>query len=157
MARVLFHLLIGCLAVATPLAAQTQITTGVIQGSVMDSTGAVLPGVDVTIVNLETNLSQTPDDRTADGRFVFLQLPPGRYTATFRLSGFGTIVQDNIDLTVGQAVNLDAAPRGRQRHGNRDGQRHAGGRDDARGGRDDAQSRRRSRRRRFSGASSRIC
>ena len=105
MPRVLFHLLIGCFALATTLSAQTQITTGVIQGTVMDSTGAVLPGVDVTIVNPETNLTQS---RTtdADGRFVFLQLPPGRYTATFRLSGFGTFVQDNIDLTVGQAVNL---------------------------------------------------
>ena len=87
MARVLFHLLIGCLAVATPLAAQTQITTGVIQGLVMDSTGAVLPGVDVTIVNTETNLSQS-QTTNSEGRFVFLQLPPGRYTATFRLPGF---------------------------------------------------------------------
>jgi len=89
----------------TPLAAQTQITTGVIQGTVQDSTGAVLPGVDVTVVSVETNLTQ---NRTtdSDGRFVFLQLPPGRYTATAKLAGFGTFVQDNIDLTVGQSVNL---------------------------------------------------
>jgi hypothetical protein len=106
MARVLFHLLIGCLAVATPLAAQTQITTGVIQGLVMDSTGAVLPGVDATIVNTQTNLSQT-QTTNSEGRFVFLQLPPGRYTATFRLSGFSSIVQENIDLTVGQTVNFN--------------------------------------------------
>ncbi len=85
-----FYLLIGCLLLSAPLAAQTQITTGVIQGTVMDSTGAVLPGVDVTIVNPETNLTQSRTTDT-DGRFVFLQLPPGRYTATFRLSGFGTV------------------------------------------------------------------
>ena len=88
------------------LFAQTQITTGVIQGAVVDSSGAVLPGVDVTIINAETNLTQS---RTTDaeGRFVFLQLPPGRYKATFRLSGFGTVVRDGIDLTVGQAVGLN--------------------------------------------------
>jgi hypothetical protein len=88
-----------------PIAAQTQITTGVIQGSVADASGAVLPGVDVTIVNTETNLTQ---NRTTDnlGRFTFLQLPPGPYKATFRLAGFGTVVQENIELTVGQAVNL---------------------------------------------------
>jgi hypothetical protein len=105
MARLLLHLLIGSLGVATPLAAQTQITTGVIQGTVMDSTGAVLPGVDVAIVNPQINLNrnQTSD---SNGRFVFLQLPPGRYNATFRLSGFSTVVQENIDLTVGQSVNL---------------------------------------------------
>ena len=105
MARVLFHLLVSCFALATNLSAQTQITTGVIQGSVMDSTGAVVPGVDVTIINTQTNLTQN-QTTDAEGRFVFLQLPPGRYTATFRLSGFGTFVQDNIDLTVGQSVNL---------------------------------------------------
>jgi hypothetical protein len=89
------------------LGAQAQITTAVIQGTVQDSSGAVVPGVSVTIVNTDTNLTQ---ERTsdADGRFVFLQLPTGRYTATFRLSGFGTYVQEGIELTVGQAVNLSA-------------------------------------------------
>src|SRR5262249_26255767 len=92
-------------AVATPLAGQTQITTAVIQGVVSDSTGAVVPGVNVEAVNLDTNLMQT---RTtgADGRFVFLQLPPGRYKVTFTLGGFSTVVQENIDLTVGQSLNL---------------------------------------------------
>ena len=41
-----------------------------------------------------------------DGRFVFLQLPPGNYRVTFTLSGFATMVQENIQLTVGQAVSL---------------------------------------------------
>jgi hypothetical protein len=98
-------LAIACFAIAASLNAQTQITTGVIQGSVLDASGAVLPGADVTIVNTETNLTQ---NRTTDegGRFAFLQLPPGRYTATFRLSGFTTAVRENLDLTVGQAINL---------------------------------------------------
>jgi hypothetical protein len=62
-------------ALAPPAAAQ-QITTAVIQGTVVDSTGAVLPGTTVEAVNIETNLMQT---RTtgSDGRFAFLQLPPG--------------------------------------------------------------------------------
>jgi len=101
----LFCVVVICSSLAT-LVAQTQITTGVIQGVVVDSSGAVLPGVEVTTVNAETNLTQS---RTTDaeGRFVFLQLPPGRYKATFRLSGFGTIVREGIDLTVGQAVSLN--------------------------------------------------
>jgi carboxypeptidase family protein/TonB-dependent receptor-like protein len=101
----LFYLLIGCLAVASPVLAQTQITTGVIQGTVTDTTGGVLPGVDVTINNLQTNLSQN-QMTDSGGRFAFLQLPPGRYNATFRLSGFSTVEQHDIDVTVGQAVNL---------------------------------------------------
>src|SRR5688500_851321 len=96
---------VALLATTIPLDAQTQITTGVIQGTVQDAAGGVLAGVSVTIVNVATNLTQ---ERTTDenGRFVFLQLPTGRYTATFRLSGFGTQVQEGLDLTVGQAINL---------------------------------------------------
>src|SRR5919108_1354742 len=88
-----------------PAAAQTQITTGVIQGSVADTTGASLPGVTVEARNLDTNLARSLVTE-ADGRFVFLQLPPGNYRVTFTLSGFATTVQENIQLTVGQAVTL---------------------------------------------------
>jgi Carboxypeptidase regulatory-like domain/TonB dependent receptor-like, beta-barrel len=105
MRATLAGLIVLSLVVAAPVAAQTQITTGVIRGAVSDSTGAVLPGVNVDAVNADTGLTQrgTTDD---EGRFVFLQLPPGRYTVTFRLAGFGTVVQENIDLTVGQSINL---------------------------------------------------
>jgi hypothetical protein len=86
-------------------AAQSQITTGVIQGSVADATGASLPGVSVETRNLDTNVSRTLVT-DADGRFVFLQLAPGNYRVTFTLSGFATMVQENIQLTVGQSVTL---------------------------------------------------
>ena len=90
---------------AVPLTAWPQITTGVIQGVVLDSSGAVVPGVSVEAVNAETNIGQTQTTGT-DGRFVFLQLRPGPYKVTFTLAGFGTVVQDAIALTVGQTVNL---------------------------------------------------
>jgi hypothetical protein len=95
-------------ALASPLAAQTQITTGVIQGTVSDATGASLPGVTVEARNVDTNIART-DVTEADGRFVFLQLPPGNYRVTFTLSGFATMVQENVQLTVGQAITLPVA------------------------------------------------
>ena len=87
--------------------AQTQITTGVIQGTVADATGALLPGVTVEARNTGTNLSrvQTTND---DGRFTFLQLPTGTYELTFTLSGFATLVQQEVGLTVGQTVTIPA-------------------------------------------------
>jgi hypothetical protein len=85
-------------AIASPLGAQTQITTAVIQGTVTDASGAVVPGVTV-----EATQARTTGE---DGRFVFLQLPSGRYRVTFTLAGFSTVVRDNIALTVGQSVNL---------------------------------------------------
>ena len=97
------------LLLALPFAharAQTQITTGVIQGTVLDEQGATVPGVSVEVRNVETNLTRTLTTDEA-GRFVFLQLPPGRYTVTVSKQGFATIKQEEFALTVGQAANLD--------------------------------------------------
>src|SRR5258708_2563802 len=90
----------------TPLVrAQTQITTGTIQGTVTDTNGAIVPGANVEIKNLDTNLSRTltTDD---GGRFVALGLPPGPYSVKVSKQGFATSVADRLDLTVGQALNL---------------------------------------------------
>jgi Carboxypeptidase regulatory-like domain/TonB dependent receptor len=89
------------------LFAQTQITSGSIQGTVSDPTNAVVPGVSVEVKEISTNFTktQTTDD---NGRFVFLLLPPGHYTATVTgKSGFGTLVQENLSLTVGQTISLN--------------------------------------------------
>src|SRR5919197_4317592 len=102
--QVLTVVIISLAAAARP-AAQSQITTGVIDGTVIDASGGVLPGVDVEIRNADTNLTRTlVTDR--DGRFVALQLPPGRYTVTLKLSGFATLVQEGVIVSVGETVRL---------------------------------------------------
>jgi hypothetical protein len=96
------------LSVAVPAAAQSQITTGVIDGAVLDTSGAVLPGVDVEVRNIDTNLTRRlVTDR--EGRFAALQLPPGRYTVTLKLAGFASVVQENVIVTVGETVRLSPA------------------------------------------------
>jgi outer membrane receptor for ferrienterochelin and colicin len=107
--RLLIEIAFCCLfafAFAASAPAQTQITTGTVQGTVEDEHGAVVPGVSVEVKNLDTNLTRT---LTTDegGRFVFLQLPPGRYTLTASKQGFATLRQEEFTLTVGQAANLD--------------------------------------------------
>jgi hypothetical protein len=103
-------LIIICLAGAVPVAAQSQITTASIDGTVLDASGGVLPGVDVEVRNVDTNLTRSVVT-DADGRFVVLQVPPGRYTVTFKLSGFATLVQENVLAKVGEAVRLTASMR----------------------------------------------
>ncbi len=85
--------------------AQTQITSGTIQGTVVDANSAAVPGAGVTVKNVDTNFERTAttDD---DGRFIALQLPPGRYTLTVSKAGFATLVVERADVTVGQALNL---------------------------------------------------
>jgi hypothetical protein len=93
------------LALGLSAGAQTQITTGVIQGTVLDEAGAVLPAANVEVRNPDTNFTRT---LTTDpgGRFVFLQLQPGRYLLTVSKQGFATLVQENLELTVGQTISL---------------------------------------------------
>jgi hypothetical protein len=98
------------LAVALPAWSQTQITTGVIQGTVSDQSGALVPGALVEARNLETN-SARAQTTSADGRFVFLQLRPGRYTLTVTLAGFATHVQEDMTLTVGQSITVNPVMR----------------------------------------------
>src|SRR5688572_7104769 len=76
------------------------ITSGTIQGTVTDETGAVVPGATVEARNVDTNFTRT-FTTDSDGRFVLLTLPPGRYVVTVTKAGFAKLNQENIDVTVG--------------------------------------------------------
>jgi carboxypeptidase family protein/TonB-dependent receptor-like protein len=84
---------------------QAQITTGTVQGDVLDEKGGSVAGASVEAKNLDTNFTQTETTNT-DGHFAFLSLAPGRYTLTISKSGFATVLQQNVNLTVGQAINI---------------------------------------------------
>src|ERR1041384_2514140 len=96
------------LILASGARAQTQITTGVIQGTILDEQGAAVPGANLEVKNADTNFTRTLTT-DSDGRFVFLQLKPGRYLLTVSKQGFATVVQENLELTVGQTINLNLA------------------------------------------------
>src|SRR5687768_4111982 len=80
--------------------ASAQGTTGSINGTVTDNTGAVLPGVTVTasgpaLMGVQTAIT------TAEGLYRFPALPPGLYRLSYELGGFATIVRDAIVVQVG--------------------------------------------------------
>ena len=99
---VLYSLVI--LLVATSLSA-AQTTTAAFQGTVMDPSGAVLPGVQVTASNVDTGLKRTTITNE-EGRFLLSELPPGPYELNVSLTGFETLVRKGLTLTVGQQANL---------------------------------------------------
>src|SRR5256712_457722 len=85
-----------------------QSSTGTIVGTIRDSSGAVLPGVSVTIRNEGTN--STRDVVTgASGDYSEPLLPPGSYEVSAALTGFGKKVARNIQLQVNQTVRMDFA------------------------------------------------
>ena len=106
MKRLVVGLSFACLvAAAVPVAAQSQATTGVIEGTVSDPSGGRLPGATVTLLNTGTNFNR--DLVTdSDGRFRGLLLPLGTYRLTVTLASFSTYVQDGIELVVGQTANI---------------------------------------------------
>src|SRR3989441_3114029 len=86
-----------------PAVAQTQAS---ISGVVHDPTGAVIPGVTVTVTNPATNFVRTAISNEA-GVYNFPSLQPGRYSIRVELPGFRTITQNDIELQVQQSARLD--------------------------------------------------
>jgi hypothetical protein len=96
-------LLVGVLVLAASSSALAQIAAGTLTGTVLDSQGAVLPGVTVTLAGTDRTSTVVTDDT---GQFRFLGLPPGFYSVTAELPGFTTVVRDRIEVRVGQTVNI---------------------------------------------------
>src|SRR2546425_12583098 len=111
MCRVMGALILFAIAlIPVGVRAQSQATTGVIEGTVSDETGGRLPGATVTLVNTGTNFTRGVAT-DADGRFRALLLPLGVYKITVSLQGFGTYTQDGTRLVAGQTANLPVTPR----------------------------------------------
>ena len=77
--------LAGALTTSVPAAAQD--FRGAITGRVTDTSGAVLPGVTVTLTNVATNVASSTT-ANSDGVYNLLYLRPGTYTVTIELQGF---------------------------------------------------------------------
>ncbi len=81
--------------------------SGDIRGTVTDSTGAVVPGATVTILNTETGVAKELVSNN-DGIYDAVSIIPGRYKITFAKEGFGKLVRDGIDLRVG-VITVDSS------------------------------------------------
>lgn len=91
---------------ALPSAAQT--AQGAINGQVTDSKGAVIPGAAVTIINTETNVTNKTTANNA-GQYTFQGLNAGTYTVTVKRSGFKDLVVNDVIVSAGASVPVNAA------------------------------------------------
>jgi hypothetical protein len=85
-------------------------TTGAINGKVSDNTGAVLPGVSVTISSPSMMGTQTTNTND-QGIYRFAAVPSGTYKIVFEMPGFATLSREGIVVTLGftATVNVDLA------------------------------------------------
>jgi hypothetical protein len=77
-----------------------------LSGRITDTTGAVMPGVQVSVRNVETNVAQTTVT-TPEGRFSVTNLIPGEYAVTAQFQGFRTAEREGVVLRVGDRVGLE--------------------------------------------------
>ena len=100
----------GCLAfvvaasLAHPTLAQQQL--GAIQGTIVDQSKAVMPGVTVTVTNLDTGLVRTTISNET-GVYRVTSLDPGRYKVTAELQGFRSAAQNEVVLSVGATLGVN--------------------------------------------------
>lgn len=85
------------------LAGLAQVTTGKLEGTVQDQTGAFVPNAHVTAVNNKTGASLETTAST-EGQYVFPTLQPGEYTVTAEAPGFRKAVHTNVILNVADTV-----------------------------------------------------
>jgi hypothetical protein len=83
-----------------------QETTGGLQGTIKDPTGAVVPGAKVT-VTAPSLVGSKESDTDAGGYFRFANLPPGNYTVSVTAAGFETIKREKVNLEVGHLPTLN--------------------------------------------------
>ena len=102
----IFLILAALLIAATSLLAQTETTTGSINGKVTDNTGTALPGVTITVTNTQTGLTRT-DVTGGEGTYQVPQLPPGTYRVAGALEGLGNAQKDRIQVLLGASTKVD--------------------------------------------------
>ena len=102
----LARLAIAATLVCGTAAAEAQTITGTITGIVKDASGGVLPGVTITMTQVQTDRKETA---TSDlqGRFTSAPLPLGDYRIEASLSGFKGAARSGVTLTVNEVARVD--------------------------------------------------
>src|SRR5262249_39271661 len=85
-----------------------QSTGGRVIGKLSDSTGAVISGVKVPLINQGTGVSR--DTTTNEnGDYTFVEVAPANYRVEYTLQGFKKYVRPNVTLEINQVLTLNAA------------------------------------------------
>jgi hypothetical protein len=95
-----------CLLGALVAPSHAQVSTASINGSTHDSTGALMPGADIVLQNVETGIRATTTTNSA-GDYVIANIAPGKYTLRVSKAGFQSAQQNEFSLLVNQTLTFD--------------------------------------------------
>src|SRR5256885_12630885 len=93
---------------AAPLLAQA-VQTATLTGTIKDATGAVLPGVTVTVSSPSQVGGAQVSVTDSQGIYRFPALHPGMYEMDATISGFKTVKRSSVTLPLGTTVTIDVA------------------------------------------------
>src|SRR3954463_7948053 len=96
----------ACVLFITAIQMQGQAVNGTLLGTLTDSSGAVVPGAQVTITETGTGIPHSTQSN-ASGNFVFPNLPPGNYNVTSEAHGFKKETRTSVRLDVNTTVRVD--------------------------------------------------
>lgn len=99
---------LAVVVLASPVSGWAQTTTGVIRGVVTDESGAVLPGVTLTLRGRAVPGAPTTVSNET-GAYRFPNLPPGLYDVTAELAGFTTSAQTGIQVSLGGTAEVSVS------------------------------------------------
>ena len=100
-----FAILLGGL-LSAPVGLFAQATTGSISGTVVDESGAIMPGVTITVTNIDTGVARTQVSDT-NGRYRVLSLGPGSYELVAELQGFTLVKRTGLTVAISKDVLAD--------------------------------------------------
>jgi carboxypeptidase family protein len=92
---------------ALPTGAYAQSFNGNIIGTVKDSSGAVMPGVTLTLRNVNTDQIVQTTVSGDDGAYAFRNLQPSKYEVQATMDGFRPFSNSNIDVTLSSTQRVD--------------------------------------------------
>jgi len=98
--------LTALLSAALAVSAWGQVATGSLAGSVVDSTGAVVPSVKITATNTASG-SRIETVGTDAGLYVFPSLPTGVYSITAEKAGFKKMNRADIEIRIAQRIDMN--------------------------------------------------
>ncbi len=96
-----------CLAVTAPEARGQGASSATLHGTVVDRSGAVLPGAEVTLVHARTSARRTATTGPA-GTYAFVSLASGDYRVRAGLTGFRPWESADVHLSPGDSLDLEA-------------------------------------------------
>src|SRR5262245_20046027 len=83
------------------------VSSGTINGTVRDESGAVLPGVTATLTSPALQVPSIVQVTDSEGNYRFVDLPAGTYNLKFELTGFSTLIREDLRLTIGFVARVD--------------------------------------------------